>query len=1412
MAIQGDIARLGLEIRSDGVVVANRRLQDFIAQGKKAQTTGDRMEASWNRVNKALGAVGITVGAAATVTALTAAVDKAVRTFAEYEKQLASVSTMLNKVEMGNKAYSRTLNEFDRGLRELSVSMGESTRTLSKGLYDILSASVAPSKAMDVLAISAKAAKAGMTDTATSVDFITSSLNAYGMRADQAGRVSDIAFATVARGKTTFQELAASIGQVAPGASQAGVGLEQLGAMMATVTRQGIRTAEAAQGLNQLFITFARQAPQAVKAWEEVRKGTALARAEFNTQLIQGENLLKFIEVMRSATDKQRVSILAEANALKVFNAITQDAVGYQKDLHETMNAAGKTQDAYAKMTGTLADKMDKAATSADELWRTLGQSLEPASKTALDAAIGILNSLTKSLKEAMDQAERAKAWDKLPWEEQKKQYFKSMEASKNGPGTLGNWAQQEEQRRLRELGLEGPEAYQPSKAQMEYLDQKAYERLIKLKLEQAAGLETLGVGLAGFSGAKSSPTSTKPKIDKSAVAKAQRLYDSFVASGDEAGLAPMDRDLARLMQSYEEAQKANANSKQRMAQIDKAYEKQALAIMDKYRQKKQIELDRDQTKQQTARNRALENRVRAEEQISDRVAKLTLSETEYKNYQLQKQLDAYQKAGASQEQIERLKQAELAEINKSGFQRILESYQDTSKVMETLTDASLRGMHKGFADTLGELIPDEIRKMGGVWGSTLNAMLDAFIQILAQMATAWFASGIAKLFGGGNNSQGLNIFGSQGSTGSNAAGMLANTALGKAMGKGWDYVAGLFSSESSASGMSLGGAGGMGTGSSMMTGFGSAGGTSYAGGMSLAGGSSYLMGSGATTGAFSLGGAGGMGTGSSMMTGFGSAGGTSAFAGSGATATGASGAVGAGLAAGAGIAGIAAIAVMMASAMADEAAQRSDPAWNKLQLALTASRETKRGSLYGRDYDISGSNNESGQYLGIGAATGQLPTMQLLDGYMSAAKLSEADMQAYVDGLANVDAAWLAQNDRIKKVDKDIKQLADTLADEHMYTPIETTTAAVTEMAARFGLAGEQVAAWSQGIRDGSLTLEDLQAKISAASSDVVMGLGDMNQATLDIANSMGLLGDAAAAYSDQSGPMIESFLRGAATAEEFRASLASMGQGLGLSKNSASALADRVYYMSEAIRNAGINAGGLDQMLASLGLSASDVGDKLYGKLAAALMDTAGSAWYLTREAAETAHALDTDLAKSLAAVGQQAEYAAQPVENFRRALASLPSEVSTTITTNRVTNEVVNTYNRAMGYADSGSPTYHSGGIVAAALANKMITDTGGSVRRYHSGGEVLGVLQPKEIVWSHQNISDWGGIDNVERMRTQGPKALAPRTTQFNINAPLVNVEGENVDEYQLAELVVAKLKELKSSGENIGVESGGQVLV
>ena len=301
-----------------------------------------------------------------------------VKSAANFEEQLANVSTMLDASAM------KILPEYRKGLQSLSVDFGESTETLSKGLYDILSASIPPAEALGVLEISAKAAAAGITDTGVAADAITTILNSYGMSADQAGMVSDKLFAIVKEGKTTFAELAPSIGKVAATASMAGLNFDDLGACIATMTRAGIRTEETMTAINGVLIAF-------LKPTDEAKEAAAKFGLTLDTNTLKTEGLTGVMDKLKDATAEQLAAIFPNIRGLKGMAAALGDAEGYAKSYALMLDSAGLTQEAFEKQSATLNFKLGQLKEMFNVIKVTVGTALIPTVEDITKKIMGVL-------------------------------------------------------------------------------------------------------------------------------------------------------------------------------------------------------------------------------------------------------------------------------------------------------------------------------------------------------------------------------------------------------------------------------------------------------------------------------------------------------------------------------------------------------------------------------------------------------------------------------------------------------------------------------------------------------------------------------------------------------------------------------------------------------------------------------------------------------------------------------------------------------------------------------------------------------------------------------------------------------------------------------------------------------------
>ena len=302
----------------------------------------------------------------------------AMRAFAAFEKQMAEVSTMLDKP-------GQHMKQFSAAVQGMSMRFGESTETLAKGLYQILSATIDASQALHVLNASAKAAIAGLSDTTTAADLITTVLNSYNMAAGEATKVSDILFATIKRGKTTFAELAQFLGKLTAVSAEVGVAFEEVTATIALLTRNGVQTEVAVTAIRQALASLLKPAKQSADEFERI---FGMAMSPEAIQQMGG--LPGFLKKLSERSGKEIAKMFPNVRALMGILPAASNNAELQKDVKEMQQSAGATEEAYNKMANTLSFQLRRLKKSFVVFLQTLGEAFMPEIKDGIEGFNGM--------------------------------------------------------------------------------------------------------------------------------------------------------------------------------------------------------------------------------------------------------------------------------------------------------------------------------------------------------------------------------------------------------------------------------------------------------------------------------------------------------------------------------------------------------------------------------------------------------------------------------------------------------------------------------------------------------------------------------------------------------------------------------------------------------------------------------------------------------------------------------------------------------------------------------------------------------------------------------------------------------------------------------------------------------------
>ena len=209
-----------------------------------------------------------------------------------------------------------------------------------RAFYDIVSSGITDqTKALDVLNSSNKLAKVGMTEVSTAADALTGVLNAYGHETYSASKASDILFKTVQLGKTTMPELAQNIGQVLGISAQAGLSFEELGAAIATMTAQSVKTPEAMTAIKGVLASIIRkEGPEAKEITDQLGYGWDIAA-------LKAHGLVKMMTDLKGVVGENKDEIVKLSPNLRAmlgaFTLISNEGKNFTNNMEEMKNVLG---------------------------------------------------------------------------------------------------------------------------------------------------------------------------------------------------------------------------------------------------------------------------------------------------------------------------------------------------------------------------------------------------------------------------------------------------------------------------------------------------------------------------------------------------------------------------------------------------------------------------------------------------------------------------------------------------------------------------------------------------------------------------------------------------------------------------------------------------------------------------------------------------------------------------------------------------------------------------------------------------------------------------------------------------------------------------------------------------------------
>jgi TP901 family phage tail tape measure protein len=354
----------------------------------------DKLERELKRLNtpiEKLGAITRSLAPAA-IYGLGALAFGATKSVTEANDLAVGLREVVTLTGLTGHAAEVTFGNFSSLVADLSNEFGIAQSVLTGGLYQALSAGVPTGNALEFMQVASTAAIAGVTDVETAVDGLTTIINAFGLDTGQAQAVADSMFASVKGGKTTFEELSASLFNVGPAAAAAGVSFEEVNAAIATMTAAGVPTAQATTQIRAAMVGLQKPSEELDAIFQALGYESAQLA-------IENEGLGFALDAVKTASNGSNgtlQTLLGSVEAVAAVNILAgTGAEKFNDELERQSNAAGSVNDAFDEIDKSRV--LERQAIAFQNMGIAIGNVLIPVMEVLVPLFTGFADYVSKN-------------------------------------------------------------------------------------------------------------------------------------------------------------------------------------------------------------------------------------------------------------------------------------------------------------------------------------------------------------------------------------------------------------------------------------------------------------------------------------------------------------------------------------------------------------------------------------------------------------------------------------------------------------------------------------------------------------------------------------------------------------------------------------------------------------------------------------------------------------------------------------------------------------------------------------------------------------------------------------------------------------------------------------------------------
>lgn len=357
--------------------------QQLKQAGREVGQVSKSMQQSMQKMQTASFAVAAGVAAAGAGAVI------AVKEFAEFEKELTNVATLME----GD--VTKNVKQMKREIMGIETPTG--LKELAEGMFFVKSAGIEAAESVEFLTESNKLAIAGATDTATSIQAVVGFTKAYGEASIDAAKATDLLFQINKKGFTTFEEIAEVIPRIASSGALLGVTQEELAASMATLVGATGNANEVATQLRGIINALAKPSTELQKALEGIGFSSSFAAVE----ALGFQGTLEALREESGGTDESFSKLFNNVRALSgVIPLAGNLSEKFTENLGDMAKASGSVNKAFEVQANSVDFLYQSLTKELSKALVEIGAELMPMASEALKTAIPIVKELGENIVE----------------------------------------------------------------------------------------------------------------------------------------------------------------------------------------------------------------------------------------------------------------------------------------------------------------------------------------------------------------------------------------------------------------------------------------------------------------------------------------------------------------------------------------------------------------------------------------------------------------------------------------------------------------------------------------------------------------------------------------------------------------------------------------------------------------------------------------------------------------------------------------------------------------------------------------------------------------------------------------------------------------------------------------------------